>query len=182
LADGASLVTRNRLGNNKEFQRFNSQNYLSHLTGRIENGPESHYGEFVENDRSLSFDGIRRISKLSEKIYHAIDHESIIHRRQENFAFLHKHLRRQNKLRIELLDNAVPMVYPLYINEGKALRERLIEHRIYIASYWSHRKIPVTNNMFEHDLINNLVALPIDQRYGKNDMKQILKRIDQYAA
>ena len=58
--------------------------------------------------------------------------------------------------------------------------EHLIANKIFVATYWPYVIKTCTPDMIEYDLASHLIALPIDQRYGLDEMKYILSVIDQF--
>lgn len=64
-----------------------------------------------------------------------------------------------------------PMVYPLLIKHD-SLRKKLISNKIFVASYW-----PGVEGEVETYLQKYLLPLPIDQRYEADDMRKIIKII-----
>ena len=70
-------------------------------------------------------------------------------------------------------EDAVPMVYP-YLTDDATLRQRLIANRIYVATYWPNIS---DAESYEAYLKYHLLPLPIDQRYGEKEMKQIINLI-----
>ena len=52
---------------------------------------------------------------------------------------------------------------------GKLLKEELIKKQIYVATYWNASNL----NFIEQNIQENLVALPIDHRYGIKEMNTI---------
>ena len=73
------------------------------------------------------------------------------------------------------------MIYPYLIQDGDKLRKWLIEHKVYVAKYWSNVEEWLNEDSFEVYLANDLLPLPIDQRYGKEEMKYIIQLIQSYA-
>ena len=70
------------------------------------------------------------------------------------------------------------MVYP-YRTKDAGLRQRLIDNGIFVARYWpdiSCGNNPTSNAV---DLATEILPLPIDQRYGVDDMKRIIEIINQ---
>ena len=45
----------------------------------------------------------------------------------------------------------------------------------YVAMYWPNVLKWCTADMLEYELTNNIIALPIDQRYGSKEMDSIIK-------
>ena len=87
--------------------------------------------------------------------------------------FLHEALKNYNELRIATEEVNGPMVYPLLISK-KGLKEFLIHHKIYVATYWQEVLTRVGAGTTEHKFTEYLVPLPIDQRYGIEDMQVIV--------
>ena len=81
-----------------------------------------------------------------------------------------------NDLRVEIDENIVPMVYPLLPGSNN-IKVKLAEKRIYIATYWPNVINQSGKDSFEYYLAKNLIPLPIDQRYGYEEMKYLVKEI-----
>ena len=64
------------------------------------------------------------------------------------------------------------------MNDEEGLREFLIDNKIFVAKYWPNvEKYIEGNNNWEYYFVNNLLPLPIDQRYNLTDMKRIVDLI-----
>jgi hypothetical protein len=145
--------------------------------GRIDLGAKVFYRKFVMNEDSLTDDLIRSMSKLTQRLLSSIDYNFVSKRRQENFNFLHSRLGEKNLLNLNLEINGTPMVYPLLLENGIKLKNYLIQNEVYIASYWPNVRDWVTSDSFEMNLLNNLICIPVDQRYNINHMNRIIKMI-----
>lgn len=178
LPDGAYLYTNALL--NEIFEQDMSWQRFEHLIGRIDLGAESFYKIFRQNDESLINQPIKKMSKLTQKLLSSIDYKLIAKKRKNNFNILHQSLQKTNELIIRPLNNAVPMVYPYLIKNGAELRRKLIANKIYIASYWANVQDWTKKNSFEYNLVENLLALPVDQRYDIDEMKKIINMISNY--
>jgi hypothetical protein len=64
-------------------------------------------------------------------------------------------------------EDAVPMVYP-YLTDDTTLRLRLIDNRIYVATYWPKIGEWCDENMLEYRLMGLLLPLPINVKYELN--------------
>ena len=164
--------------------RFSEESYtqdtstprMSHLLKRIELGATAGYNSFKRNDTSLDHADIKRMSKLTQKLLNNIDYKQISDCRRDNFRYLHEHLSSKNELSIELHENMVPMIYPyLPKHDGAKLKQKLIENKIFVATYWPGQK----DSGFGMRLQNDLLALPIDQRYEIDEMSYILEVLDE---
>ncbi len=120
------------------------------------------------------------MSKLTQKILESIDYKKVRKKRLKNFNFLHEKLETTNILKFNLSKNSVPMIYPLLLENGKGIKEKFIKNKIFVASYWPNIETWCSKKSYEYNLYENLVALPIDQRYGKKDMKKIVDIVTKF--
>lgn len=174
VPDGAYLYTDKLL--DEELEQDVSYERMSFLLKRIDLGAEAGYADFREQSHLLIGQPIKRMSKLTERLMQSIDYEKSAHTRRNNFCILHELLKKTNKNRITLDDNAVPMVYPYY-SDKERLREYLINNKIFIACYWPNVLEWCQSGDWEYQLSENLVFLPIDQRYNEEAMEIILNLI-----
>ncbi len=148
-----------------------------HLLRRIDAGAEAGYKEFQKDDASLSDEPMKAMSALTRSLLERIDYENVKQKRRSNFEALHIALAQTNKLTIPDWDTFVcPMVYP-YLSEDDSLRKRLIDNKIFVATYWSNVLEWCQEDSTEYRLAKYLLPLPIDQRYGNEDMERIIKII-----
>lgn len=171
LPDGAYLYTDAFLDDSLE--QDHSEQRFEHLLLRAEYEPEDGYRYFVQNSRRLDDLAIKKMSHLTRRLLKGIDYTQVSSRRRANFLTLHEALAPLNKLRFELTDNSVPMVYPFY-GGLTDLRQRLIENRIYVAQYWPNVIQWTKPDDLERRYTECIVPLPIDQRYTSDDMKRII--------
>ncbi len=172
VSDGAYLYTDKPL--QQEFEQDCSYERMSHLLKRIDLGAEAGYLDFRRNDDSLCNQEIKKMSKLTETVLVGIDYEDAKNKRRENYQLLDDALRDTNRIHLEM--DCVPMVYP-YLTDDGSLKQRLIENKVFVATYWPNVKGWTTNEMLERELMNNLIPIPCDQRYGKTEVKRIIDTI-----
>ena len=67
------------------------------------------------------------------------------------------------------------MVYPFLSEQGMLLKKQLIKSKIFVATYWPNVMEWTAPNSFESSLANNLIPLPLDQRYSHKDMERTIK-------
>lgn len=149
----------------------------SHLLKRYDLLASEGYSDFKENSFQLHEQPIRRMSSLTKALFDSIDHQSIIRKRLANFNFLHSFLQMSNELKIEVGNVVCPLVYPYYISDG-SLRNVLIKNKIYIAQYWPNVLDWCNSSDLEYQFAKGILPLPIDQRYGIEDMEIIINTID----
>ena len=92
-------------------------------------------------------------------------------RRLENFNILASHLGFPYQNVMDIDD--VPMVFP-YHSPDLSLRKKLIHNRVFVATYWPGIEKICPDGAFEISLQNELLPLPVDQRYTVTDMKKIV--------
>ena len=174
LPDGGIAVCDRRT--DEELPQDESWGRCLHLLIRSDIGANAGFREYQKNDAGLDRLPVMEMSNLTRKMLGACDLESIKKKRLSNFSFLHSHLRQINELDLCLSDKDVPMIYP-FLTRKPNLRSILIAHRIYVARYWPGIERECRKNSFEVYLQNNLLPLPVDQRYDEEDMKRILELI-----
>lgn len=149
---------------------------MSHLLKRLAFDAETGYSDFSINDRSLVNQPMMIMSDLTKRIARSIDYNSIAKKRIENYKFYHENLAATNLLKVVKNADQIPMVYP-YQTKDSSLRKRLLENKIYTAQYWPNVKEWVKDEDIESMLFNEIIALPVDQRYGVQDIEKICKLI-----
>ena len=151
-----------------EYDEDVSNGRMGHLIERREHGATPRgYELFRKAEDSLDDADVMEMSSFTRECLYHVDAQASRKRRLENFAYLHKHL--PTAFPLALADDDVPMVYP-YITDDPQLRKRLIDAKIYVASYW-----PGVDHC--NDLRERILPLPIDQRYDEEDMKRIVEVI-----
>jgi dTDP-4-amino-4,6-dideoxygalactose transaminase len=109
----------------------------------------------------------------------AINYDQIMKKRISNYEYLDFKLGGLNNIKISRPDQQVPMVYPLLLNrDANFIRNELINKNIYIAKYWDEVLSRLKINDFEISLVNNLLPIPIDQRYSIGEMEFIIKTLN----
>ena len=176
IPDGAYLYTDTLL--DESFETDISYRRFEHLLGRADKGAKEFYTVFRKNEEELSNQPIKHMSRLTQKLLSGIDYDTIAAIRRQNFNILHSHLKHSNQLKADLEIEAVPMTYPLLVSDGGQLREKLIQNRIYVATYWPNVLKWCDEKLLENKLTKEIVFLPIDQRYDEVEMKSIIEVIE----
>lgn len=152
---------------------------IDHLVIRIQNGAESGYSKFKLNDSKFNKLPLMQMSLLTDRMMRNINYQEAKKRRNENFNFIHNKLIKLNEL-TPIIDHErinAPMVYPFLMQRNDKLRTKLIKNKIFIATYWPNVLKWKSKGTWENYLTNNLLALPIDQRYTISDLTFILGKI-----
>ena len=175
VADGAYLYTDILL--DEDFEQDESYDRMAHLLKRIDLSAEQGFADFRKVDDGLDNQPIRKMSNLTRRIMQSIDYEAAAKKRRENYQMLHEVLGEDNNLVLPLDEDAIPMVYPFLVPIN-GLREKLIENKVFVARYWPNVFDWTTDKDIEYLLTNQMQPLPVDQRYGRDDMKRIIDLIN----
>lgn len=173
VPDGAFLYTNTLLSEPiEQDQSFERMNYL---LGRYERTASEFYNEYVENNLYLADQPIKKMSKLTNNLLHGIDYERVKKRRTSNFDYLDQYLGGVNELKLRKVKGA--FAYPFLIQDGANIRKKMLEYRIYIPVLWPNVLKDTSAGSLEHYYAENILPLPIDQRYGIDDMKILVDKI-----
>jgi hypothetical protein len=168
----------------EEATLHNSDFNTEHLIQRIESGPQNSYQEYRASERRLRNAGVAKMSNFTQRILSCIDYDMVAKKRVNNFNALHDALKGRNLLVQELgavfdidEDTAVPMIYPFLCKDGKKLREYLIRNNVFVAMYWADVLSNEKSSVLERQYAENILPLPIDQRYSTTDMQRVINII-----
>jgi hypothetical protein len=150
-----------------------SETRFAHLLKRIEYGPEAGYSDFKANDSSLSGQPIKKMSELTKALLSNIDYEFVRNKRKENFLFFQEELSEYNEFEINICKESIPMIYP-FLTHKIGLREWLIKNKVFVAIYWPNVIKLISSDTIEYMYATNFIHLPIDQRYTKEQIKNII--------
>lgn len=173
VADGAFLYTEARL--QAELPQDESFERMGFLLGRYERSASEFYGEYVANNDRFAAEPIKRMSRLTWNLLHGIDYEKVEAVRKSNYGYLHELLGERNGL--DLPDRPGTFMYPLLLKDGAAVRRRLQERKIYIPTLWPNVLAWSRAGEPEYELANNILPLPMDQRYGYAQMTTIKEEV-----
>lgn len=175
VPDGGIAYSNNTI--DVELKKDHSYDRCAHLLKRHDLQPMEGYHDFKENSHKVASLPLSLMSTLTCSMLSSLDYGSIKERRFANFLFLHKHLASSNDLVMPFMEScACPMVYPYY-TEDKDLRMRLIANQVFVATYWPNVLEWCNEDSIEYELCKNIIPIPIDQRYGIEDMKRIIEII-----
>lgn len=171
VADGAFLYTSKSL--HDEFPLDESFDRMRFLLGRFERTANEFYSEYNANNKYFIDQPIKRMSKLTWNLLHGIDYGFVEKRRKENYMYLHEKLSFINQLQLK----PAAFMYPLMIENGAAVRKRLQSEKIYIPTLWPTVFEVADENSLEYKMAENILPLPIDQRYEIDEMEFIVQEV-----
>ncbi len=157
--------------------------------------------KFLEKNREAEgeldrYQGITGLSHTAEHILKETDEEAAKERRRENYRYLYGKLCGKTRFSPVLQmgeegagmgtgstreEGAAPLYFAVYVKEREKLQEYLRERDIYAPVLW-----PVgTENggdLSEDEtyIYGHILALPMDQRYGMEEMRRIAEVMEEY--
>lgn len=174
VADGAYLYCDKPL--DQELEQDQSWDWMGYLLKRIDVSTESAYQDFCGHEEQLKGNPIKAMSALTRRIMASIDYQQVAQRRRDNYRMLDEALKDKNQISLPLTDTAVPMVYP-FCTDDVTLRSKLISNKVYVAQYWPNVLDWCEADSTDNLLTQHLLPLPIDQRYGTEEMQRIIELI-----
>ena len=173
VADGAFLYTDTPL--EETFPQDESFARMGFLLGRFERSANEFYSAYSANNRLFANEPIKRMSKLTRNLLCGIDYKIAERRRRENFAYLHERLGAANQLELK----TASFMYPLLVRNGASLRKELQAEKLYIPTLWPAVFEVAAPESLEYQMAENILPLPIDQRYDIGDMEYIVQKINE---
>lgn len=171
VSDGAYLSTEAQCKEVFEIDKSGAR--VKHLLGRFEENATEYYNDFKRNDEVFIDLPMRYMSKLTHNILRAIDYDEVKRKRNQNFSLLDQELARKNKFKLKKVDG--PYCYPFYCENGMELKRKLAEKKIFVPTLWPN--VLSLECTLEKDFAENILPLPCDQRYCKEEMMKIVEEI-----
>lgn len=112
------------------------------------------------------------MSTITHHLLQAVNVEAARVARNKNFAYLRRFLDKTNALDISP-DVDGPHCYP-YFPTHPVRRKYLIEHRVFVPTYWLDVLSRAKDNSFEVRLVNQCLPIPCDQRYNEIALSRVL--------
>lgn len=165
----------------EQLERSKSYDKCLSLLQRADGDIPAGHASFKAVSRRLAEEELMRMSPLTDAILRSKDYARVLRVRRENFGYLHARLHGRNRLASLLSEErqqtfACPLVYPFYA-EDLSLRQKLIDEGIFAAQYWPNVLSWCKPGEMEYELASHIIALPVDQRYGRGEMERIIRVI-----
>lgn len=177
VPDGAYLHTARQL--DVALDKDHSSERFAHLLKRLELGAEVGFDDYRNNENRINGLDLKLMSDSTQKILASIDYEHVKKTRVENYSVLHKYLGGLNQARFAELDNeSVPLAYP-FMYTGGDVKNALLQKKIYCPVFWPNviESLKNEQDSIEYRLANNTIPLPVDQRYGAEEMRFIAEAV-----
>ena len=152
--------------------------HVRHLLVRQHASARSGYTAFQDSEDWLAGALSQAMSRFSRSIMAQIDLAEIKRRRAANFCALHERFARDNALR-DIIDRALSageiglFSYP-FLRPGRGeVRSKLHAKNIFAPLLWQFAEEDSNLSEFERTLAEDTLHLPIDQRYGPDDIARM---------
>lgn len=143
------------------------------LLRRADNDLAGGYSAFHALDDARENLDVARMAPLTRTMIASLNVAGARSRREVNFTALAASLAQTNELK-QLEGFSGALVYPYLVQGGGQLKRRMIENNIFCPTYWP--QIHCMGSAARR-LVNDLVCIPCDQRYGMTDMEFILDEV-----
>jgi hypothetical protein len=173
LADGALLQCDAMKGS--RLQPASAQGRYDHLLVAADQGIEAGFPLSQAHENRLQGAPVRGMSNLTAGLLAGIDHNRVQERRRKNRDQLHNALHYLNQLPIDPAAAYVPMTYPFRVAEAAKMRAHLINRKIFTPRYWPDLLAPLNPQDGANLFLDEVVYLPVDQRYGEPEMNRVLE-------
>ena len=172
VSDGAYLATSDWARLPRELPRDESHARMGYLLGRFERPASEFFAEAGENNDRFASEPARAMSPITENILRAVDYAAARRRRDANWDVLDARLSGINGLRPRRPEGA--FMYPLYLG-GRApgVRRALIAESVYVPVLWPD--VERGRGEWARRYSEGVLPLPLDQRYGIEDMARMLE-------
>lgn len=177
VPDGAYAYVKGGCKKYDELATDKSYMRMEHILGRFENTASDFYKIFTDNDHLLECVPILKMSRLTKNLLNAIDYEETLRKRKNNFEILERGLADINLIRVRNCGGYY--MYPLLLENGHVIKQKLIQKKIYVPTLWPNVLEEIEPDKWEYELADNLVLLPLDQRYSSADMNYMLDILKQ---
>lgn len=123
------------------------------------------------------------ISQFSYRLLHSQETKANISKRFANYSYLLRNMK-SNNVDIVCRDisrlSSAPLYFAIYTSDRERLQKRLAEDQVYAPILWPITNSEVLINTTIKKIYERILAIPIDQRYGEEDMKKVISIINQY--
>lgn len=174
VPDGAYLYTNTEL--KESIPRDKSKDRFKYLFGRLEEDANSYFEDHKNNDKLLLDIDLAYMSKSTQLLLNAMQYDIIKKKRTNNYKYLNEKLKSTNKLVLKDIKGAY--MYPYYTTNADKIRKKLIDNKVYIPVLWPN-VLEQDKNTLEYKYANNILPIPCDQRYNIDDMRYIIKIIEE---
>lgn len=120
------------------------------------------------------------MSEFAEFLMRCVNTKTIIKRRKENADQLKYYLDCKGIEMRAFSKTECPLVYPIRVTDRDKFRRYLMTNNIYCAVHWPFDGCQPDDRKMARKNAEELISLPIDQRYGSEEIAYLCEIIDKY--
>lgn len=131
--------------------------------------------EYLENQIEY-----HEMSPSSKKLQANLDVNGLKKKRRENYNFLYEQIRNIEEIKIlmpKCNQDDTPLYFAMLVENRTELQEKLRQKDIYAPIIWPQEFLQVCICKEAQKIYKNVLCLPVDQRYGLDDMQRICECI-----
>lgn len=177
IPDGGYLISESIDFENEKVDESYGAEMIHYLAAAFEEGTEASYNEKKCVDIKISNEN-KGMSIISHGIMRNVDYNHVLTTRTNNFRCLNDIFRSKNEIAIDGITPAY--VFPLLVKHGKEIKQCLIRRKIFVPTLWSGEDLNEYGNEFEKHISADGIFLPIDQRYGVEDMRYLSDLVENF--
>lgn len=120
------------------------------------------------------------ISDMSAKVQAGLNVNELKSKRRANFELLSQELKQYVRPVFTFNKREIPLYFPILVDDRGALQKHLVANAIYAPVVWPKDEQQPRQCDGAEDLYEHLLCIPIDQRYGIEDMERIIEVINMF--
>lgn len=122
----------------------------------------------------------REMSPSSKRIQANLDINGLKKKRRENYNFLYDQIKNTEGIKILMprcSEDNTPLYFAMLVENRAELQDKLRQKDIYAPIIWPQEFLQVCICKEAQKIYKNVLCLPVDQRYGLDDMQRICECI-----
>lgn len=175
VADGGYLATGDGARLARELTRDESHGRMTHVLGRAERPSSEFYADASANNNFFANEPARLMSPITENLLRAVDYEATREARIANWSRLDAVLGGSNLLDVRRPEG--PFMYPYLVEDADGVRQRMATEGVFVPTLWPNVLEDYTPDTVACRYAKDILPLPIDQRYGAEEMDRVLETL-----
>lgn len=175
VPDGAYLATGDGARLAHGLPAGSSRNRMAHVLGRAEAGSAKFYAAYREAEEQLGKEPVTAMSAVTASLMGAVDFEGVKARRERNFIALRAALGSANLLEPGTPEG--PYMYPLLVGDALGMREKLAAAGVFVPTLWPNVLQECDPSSWAYRYSKDILPLPVDQRYGVEEMQIVAEEV-----
>lgn len=173
VADGAYLCTRDRTCLDAELPCDHSAGRIGQVLGRVEDGSAAWFAASQTNEEHFAHAPVLAMSAVTDTLLRAVDYRLTAKTRERNWDTLDEELGESNLL--DLQKPKGPYMYPYLVEDAGEVRRHMAINGVFVPTLWPNVLEDCLPETTAYRYAENILPLPIDQRYGVEDMYKVIE-------